>query len=134
MNWVYAGLWGIAGGFVIEGFELYAVLRRHGCWPWQVKDAPGVHAGPKLYAVAETIRLVSGGLLASAAAVSGQVSGALAAVALGVGAPVVVQRLSELIPLSPTEANRRLLSSAAPQQVVDVEPESPQSVQNERGG
>ena len=36
-----AGLWGLFGGFAIEGLELRASLQRRGCLPWQArKDDP----------------------------------------------------------------------------------------------
>lgn len=136
MNWVHAGVWGILGGFVIEGLDLYGALRRHGCWPWRVRDTPGVHAGPLQYAVAEGVRLVIGGVLASAAAASGQVSGALAAVAIGVGAPIMVHRLTELIPLtaSSTETTQPSSRARQSQSPLDMEPKSRQVTRRQRGG
>lgn len=101
MNWIQAALWGIAGGFVVEGLEFYSVVRQHGKSPWNV-SGPGIRAGRASYLVAELIRLVVGGILAGAAAASGQVSGALAAVAVGVATPLVVERLTALVPLGPS--------------------------------
>src|SRR4051812_41851875 len=95
---MFAGLWGMAGGFVVEGLEFYVAVRRHGSWPWKVVG-PGIKAGPRAYAVAESIRSLVGGVLAGSAAASGQVAGPLAAVAIGVAAPFIVDRLSTLVPL-----------------------------------
>lgn len=99
VNLVQAGLWGLAGGFVVDGLEFYTTVRRYGCLPWKVKG-PGLEAGRTAYLVAESVRMLIGGILASGAASSGQVSGPLAAIAIGVAAPLMVERLTTLIPLS----------------------------------
>ncbi|MFD5092782.1 hypothetical protein ACFWMR_19430 [Amycolatopsis thailandensis] len=105
MNWVHAGLWGLTGGFIVEGLELYVAVRQKGAWPWRV-TGEGPTAGPAAYAVAETIRMLIGGILAAATAASGQVAGPLAAVAIGVAAPVMVGHLTALlpIPMKPADA------------------------------
>ncbi|MEV0066111.1 hypothetical protein [Amycolatopsis sp. NPDC050768] len=97
MQWVEAGLWGLAGGFIAEGLDLYSVVRAKGTWPWRVPapDAETPVPGPGAYLIVETIRLLIGGLLAGAAAASGQVSGPLAAVAIGIATPLVVVKLAE---------------------------------------
>lgn len=56
------------------------------------------------YAVAELVRLVAGGVLASGTAASGLVSGPLAAIAIGVATPLMVERLTGLIPLPAAQA------------------------------
>jgi hypothetical protein len=100
VTWHEAALWGLAGGFVVEGLDLYTAVRRHGKWPWRV-TGPGPAAGLAGYVVAELVRLLIGGVLAAGAAASSQVSGAVAAMAIGVAAPVMVERLTALIPLPP---------------------------------
>lgn len=104
MNWVHAALWGVAGGFVIEGLDLYAALRRHHQWPWKVRG-PGHYAGIVGYVIGEWVRLLAGGVVAGAAAASGQVSGPLAALVLGLATPVVVEKLTASISLSPNDVN-----------------------------
>lgn len=119
VNWVHAALWGVAGGFVLEGLELWAALRRHGKWPWKVTGR-GAKAGAVGYLIAELIRLTAGGILAAAAAASGQVSGPLAALAIGVAAPMMVERLTALIPLPPSESispARKPVTAPTPPQV-----------------
>jgi len=98
VDWLQAALWGIAGGFVVEGLELQAVLKKRRKWPWHVRG-PGVRASRTAYLIAEAIRLLIGGILAAATAASGQVSTPLAALAIGVAAPVLVERLTSLLPL-----------------------------------
>lgn len=100
VNWVHAGLWGLAGGFIVEGLELYVAVRQKGKWPWRVDgESENDQAGPLAYVIAETIRMVIGGILAGASAASGQVTGPLAAVAIGVAAPVMVGHLTALLPI-----------------------------------
>lgn len=117
VNWVQAALWGVAGGFVLEGLEFHAALRRHGRWPWKVTGR-GARVGTAGYLIAELIRLMAGGILAGAASASGQVSGPLAALAIGVAAPVMVERLTALIPLPSSESTspaRKPATAPAPQ-------------------
>lgn len=98
MSWLEAALWGAFGGFAVEGLDFITAVRRHGRWPWRV---PGpLEVGAPGYLVAELIRLIIGGGLASAMAVSGQSTSAVSALAVGVAAPLIVERLSRAIPLA----------------------------------
>ncbi|MGH3670501.1 MAG: hypothetical protein ACRDSH_07675 [Pseudonocardiaceae bacterium] len=98
MTWIEAALWGLSGGFAVEGLDLYGAVRRHGCWPWRARGPREV--GAVGYFVAEMIRLVTGGILASALAESSQVTTAFGALAVGVAAPLIVERLTRAIPLT----------------------------------
>lgn len=98
MMWVEAALWGLGGGFAVEGLDFYGAVRRHGCWPWRVRGPREV--GAVGYFVAELIRLVTGSVLASALAESSQVTTAFGALAVGVAAPLLVERLTRAIPLT----------------------------------
>jgi hypothetical protein len=95
---ISAVLWGLFGGFAVEGLDLYGALRRRGCWPWGGPEPREV--GIIGYAVAEAIRLIIGGGLAGAAAASGEVTSAAGALAVGVAAPLIVERLARAIPLT----------------------------------
>jgi hypothetical protein len=101
---VEAALWGLFGGFAVEGLELYAALRRDGRWPWkrgvQRKTGAIPEAGPMGYAIAELIRLLIGAGLASAAVTAGQITGPLGALGVGVAAPTIIGQLAKLIPLA----------------------------------
>jgi hypothetical protein len=96
---IEAGLWGLFGGFAVEGLELYGAVRRYGRWPWDSTGEP-VEAGPAGYAIAEVIRLLIGAGLAWAAAATGQVAGPLGALGVGVAAPFIIGQLAKYIPLS----------------------------------
>lgn len=98
MLWVEAALWGLSGGFAVEGLDLYGAVRRRGCWPWRARGPREV--GPVGYFVAELIRLVIGSILASALAESSQINTAFGALAVGVAAPLIVERLTQAIPLT----------------------------------
>jgi hypothetical protein len=111
-----AGVWGLFGGFAVEGLEMRAAYYRYGCWPWKVprtdvKVAP--EAGPLGYATAEIIRLLVGAGLAMAAVATGQVSGPLGAIGIGVAAPTIVGQLAKILPLT-SAAETRLSSNPAP--------------------
>jgi hypothetical protein len=98
MIWSEAALWGLFGSFAVEGHDLYAAVRRRGCWPWQMCGPREVGAAG--YFVAELVRLVIGSGLAGAFAESRQVTTAVGAVIVGIAAPVIVERLIRAIPLT----------------------------------
>jgi hypothetical protein len=98
MIWIQAALWGLFGSFAVEGLDLYSAVRRHGCWPWRVHGPREVGAAG--YVVAELFRLVIGSGLAWAAAESGQITTSVGALAVGVAAPLILERLARSIPLS----------------------------------
>lgn len=104
MHGLVLGLWGLFGGFAVEGLELYAALRRHGQWPWKLQAPPGPmrvpEAGLRGYAIAEMVRLLIGAGLACAAAETGQVAGPLGALGVGVAAPTIIGQLAKVIPLA----------------------------------
>lgn len=126
MVWWQAALWALAGGFVVEGLEFAALLRRHHKWPWQV-DAEaaatigGTAAGPLGYFLAELVRLAAGGVLG--AALAGQVTAPLPALAIGAAAPIIAGHLTAYIPLPPNppqvdpirDANRVSMAETAPE-------------------
>jgi hypothetical protein len=135
MTWIEAALWGLGGGFAVEGLDLYGALRRRGRWPWRVRGPREV--GAVGYFVAELVRLVIGGVLAAALAESNQITTAFGALAVGVAAPLIVERLTRVIPLadsvqppalvtadkwSPTASESELNGQRAPVNAVDAQP------------
>ena len=71
-------------------------------------------AGAAGYAVAAGIRLVIGAGLAWAAASTGQISGSLGAMIVGVAAPKIIEQLAKTIPLSITPELHGLDTAANP--------------------
>ena len=98
MTWFEAALWGLFGGFAVEGLDLYGAVRRRQCWPWQVRGPREVGAAG--YVVAELVRLAIGSGLALALAQSEQITTAFGALAVGIAAPLIVERLTKSIPLT----------------------------------
>jgi len=98
-----AALWGLFGGFALEGLDMRAAVRRYGTWPWCVADSQG-GGGPASHLIAELIRMFIGAGLAWATAASGQTSGPFAAVAVGVTAPLIIERFTQVIPLTDGDA------------------------------
>lgn len=84
-----AALWGALGGFVVEGLQFANAIKRVGGWPWRWSSEPG----PFPFLVSVLIRLAAGAGLAAAAGASGQVSTEFACFALGVAAPLVVEKI-----------------------------------------
>jgi len=84
-------MWGAIGGFVIEGLQFAKAIRRVGGWPWRWASEPG----PLPFAVSVLIRVAVGAGLASAAGASGQAPTAFACFALGVAAPLIVEKITQ---------------------------------------
>lgn len=94
-------VWGLFGGFAVEGLEFTAAIRRTGRWPWRQPGEPG----PLPYTVSIVIRLAVGGGLAAAAGVADQITGPFGAVAFGVAAPLVVEQLAKQVSLTESPAH-----------------------------
>jgi len=78
------------GGFAVEGLEFAAAIRRTGTWPWRLRGEPG----PLALVVSVIIRLAVGAVLAVACGTTGQISGPFGALAVGIAAPVLVERIA----------------------------------------
>jgi hypothetical protein len=89
MSAVHAALWGAAGGLVVECLQFASAIRRVGGWPWRWPSEPG--PVPLLASIA--VRLAAGAGLAAAAAASQQVTTVFGACALGVTAPLVIEKI-----------------------------------------
>jgi hypothetical protein len=109
-----AAVWGLAGGLCVEALALYSMIRKSRLWSWRKPIPQGLAA----YLISVVLRAGAGAALAGAAAGSGQVSGSFAAFALGVAAPLVVEKLSRAVPLSGT--------------VVSGQPETQTAIRGER--
>jgi hypothetical protein len=94
-TWGAAG-WGLVGGLCVEALALYSMIRTSRRWSWRKPIPQGLAA----YLISVILRAGAGAGLAAAAAGSGQVSGPFAAFALGIAAPLVVEKLSRAIPLT----------------------------------
>ena len=92
--WLYA-LWGAFGGLAVEAIQFYGAIKRTGDWPWKIKGEPG----PGPLAVSVVIRVGVGFGLAFAAALTGQVSGPLGAIAVGVAAPLLLEQMAKRVPV-----------------------------------
>jgi len=102
VTWITAALWGLFGGFAVEGLELYTAVRRYGRMPWQIKGPGKGVKEPSCpaYVVAEVIRLAIGAGLAWAALANHQITGPFGAIAVGAAAPFIIGQLAKGIPLS----------------------------------
>lgn len=89
-----AALWGLFGGFAVEGLEFAAAVRRVKTWPWAFPGEP--RKWP--YFVSVVIRLTISSGLPAAATASDQISTVFAAVAFGIAAPLVVEQIARQAP------------------------------------
>lgn len=90
MLWWSGLLWGMAGAGFIEGLDLLGAIRRVKDYPWRATGE--VPIGPYLLSV--VIRVGVGAGLAAALASSGQIAGAVGAIAAGVAAPKIIEQLA----------------------------------------
>lgn len=138
--WVAAG-WGVTGGLCVEALWLYSRIHSDLLWSWRRPIPQGLTA----YLISLVARIGVGAGVAAAAAGSGQVSGPLAAFGLGVGAPLVVEKLAQAVPLTASDdghgerqRTRKKIDSLA----ADAEPTNtqkptkdlPESVESEPSG
>jgi hypothetical protein len=99
MIWVEPTLWGLFGGFAIEALDVITAVRRHRRWPW-LDERRRPEPGPLAYGIATVLRLVVGAGVACAAAASVRYGiRPWLAMGLGAAAPVVLEKLTALIPL-----------------------------------
>lgn len=91
-------LWGALGGLVVELYDIVAVARATRRWPWLDPGEPVAEttSGERwnafgVWLLGTTARVAAGAGVAAAA--SGQVSGELAAFALGVAGPLALERI-----------------------------------------
>ncbi|MEQ4723794.1 hypothetical protein [Nonomuraea sp. B19D2] len=93
--WVLA-LWGLGGGLAIEALDFFKAVRRVGRgWPWRYPYGPG--GGPYLVSVLVRAALSAG--VAGAAGASVDCVTPLIAFALGTAAPLILEKLSQQIPV-----------------------------------
>jgi hypothetical protein len=102
MNIGVAASWGVLGGLCVEALWLYSRIRSDLLWSWRRPIPQGLTA----YLISLVARVGVGAGVAAAAAGSSQVSGPLATFGLGVGAPLVVEKLAQTVPLT-ASANAR---------------------------
>jgi hypothetical protein len=119
---VECAIWGLFGAAAVEGLEWRAITLRTKAWPWKWRD----QRWPYLTSVA--IRLVIGAGLAAAAGGSNR----MGAVAIGVAAPLIIEKLAANFPVGmPADETSRSSSasdlSSSPSQagVRDAGPEEP---------
>jgi hypothetical protein len=93
-SWVFA-LWGLGGGLAIEVLDFIKGVRRVHTWPWRYPYGPG--GGP--YLVSVLGRAAASALIAGAAGASVNGMTPLIAVALGAAAPLILEKLSQQIPV-----------------------------------
>lgn len=88
-----ACLWGLVGVALVEVYGLWSAAGRGGAprWPWRdARDVPRVDG----YAVAVACRAVMGAGLNAVYAAAHQTNGPLAAVTIGIAAPLIIQHMA----------------------------------------
>jgi cytochrome c biogenesis protein CcdA len=116
-----AALWGFAGGFCVELWNLQ-MLTREARFSWRCPIPQGLSA----YLTAVATRLALGAIIAAAAAAGDEIRGVWIAFGLGVAAPVVLQRVAGDVPLTGGEELKP--RTRAPAQVRSASGKEPQPV------
>jgi len=101
MNWLEAAGWGVVGGLVAQLVSLSAAIVAAGYgFPWR-----GVEGGPWPRVIVGVIALVVGGVLALA--LHTQISGAWAAIVVGVQAPGTIRGIVSGVEVSERPTRQR---------------------------
>ncbi|MFC6086058.1 hypothetical protein [Sphaerisporangium aureirubrum] len=106
-------LWGLFGGFAVEGLEFAGAIRRSGKWPWKEPH----EIVPLIVSV--IIRLLVGGGLAAAAGAAQQINGPFGALAIGVAAPLIIEQLTSQISLTGATGGTLPLVGASAERAAD---------------
>lgn len=111
MRVVEACVWGLLGVVLIEAHALRSAVTAAGgvSWPWRTADGHRVVGG---YAVAVVCRVVMGVGLNAVYAAAHQIDGPLAAVTMGIAAPLILQQM----------AAQRVEDTAPPQHIAKSAP------------
>lgn len=129
MGLIEAAVWGLSGGVCVESLELYARIRRTPRWNWRQPIPQGMTA----FVISVVIRVGVGAVLAAASASSGQVSSSLTAFGLGIGAPLVIEKLARAVPLTTAAVGSQVSFAAADSSSgADIEPEQKGEADNAR--
>ncbi|MGW2611944.1 hypothetical protein ACWC4A_47835 [Streptomyces mirabilis] len=88
-----ACLWGLVGVALIEAYGLWSATHtpKKPQWPWTDDDGKPVYCG---YVVSVVCRCAMGVLLNAAYAASQQITGPLAAVTIGIAAPLFIAQMA----------------------------------------
>ncbi|WP_242911447.1 hypothetical protein [Actinomadura terrae] len=126
MAWWQAALFGLGGGLCVEALELYTHIRRsRRRWNWRRPIPQGMAA----FVVSVVIRVGVGGTVAAVMAWDGQIVGAIGAFGAGVAAPLVIERLFRLVPLTVDGSSITVPASVAPEPLPTLAPAPPQPSQ-----
>jgi hypothetical protein len=92
MDWLQAGLWGLAGAAVNRTLIFLEANRRVKGMAWRYPEGPG----GGFFALATALHCSIGAIVSAATAQSGYVSNAVVALGVGASAPVVMKSLSRM--------------------------------------
>ena len=112
MDWWTAALWGMLGGGLVEILDFYTEIRTRGSFPWSKpysKKRDQRRPPAVIYAVGSLLRLSMALGVAAAAGASDIADKPWIAVATGIAAPLILQRLAAQVPFAigpPATASR----------------------------
>jgi hypothetical protein len=110
MGILAAAGWAVMGGLCVEALALLKLIKNDLQWSWRRPIPQGLTA----YVISVMLRIGIGAGLAAAAADSHQVSGGFVAFGLGVGAPLILEKLASGVPLTGTLPSEPRQSSVVP--------------------
>lgn len=101
-----ACLWGLLGAGLVESAEMWRLIRQEGRFPWIRRGKPQIGG----YVIAVVLRFGMAGGVTVAYAAAHQIGGSLAAITVGITAPMIIQQLADrtepsLAPRPPTPAS-----------------------------
>jgi hypothetical protein len=105
MDVLEVALWGLLGGFAVEGLDFVRAQRRAAGWPPEMRTSA--------WYVATAVRLTVGAVLAMALGESGQIAGPIGALGVGAAAPVLVEKFLRAVPSSIDVSGQQLTGADA---------------------
>ncbi|MER5598503.1 hypothetical protein [Streptomyces sp. NPDC002265] len=121
MMWWQACLWGALGAGLVEAGEMWQLHRTQERFPWVKDGEPQI----KPYLLAVFLRCFMAIGITAVYGVSGQVAGPLAAVTLGVAAPVIIQQIADSSPAGQPAVEPGATITERPGQIVGPDPQPP---------
>ncbi|MET7898172.1 hypothetical protein [Streptomyces mirabilis] len=116
MMWWQACLWGALGAGLVETGEMWQLHRTQERFPWAKDGKPQI----KRYLFAVFLRCFMAIGITAVYGGSGQVAGPLAAVTLGIAAPIVIQQIADSSPSGQPSIDPAATITGPPEQIADT--------------
>jgi hypothetical protein len=134
MHWALGAALGVLGALAAEAVEVQLYVRKNGRQPWRTgtpgRARAGGHPPLRYYILSVLLRAFGAAVLVSAFTTSGQISGPIGALTLGIGASAWITQAADRRDLGtdpgPAELQRETPRAASTVTVLEVVADQPQ--------